>query len=110
MKSEGWEVVEERNTEANAGEVSEWLKNPKPLAFSETLERFQTPLLFKDNAPPSLPADRNAATSLTKRISPHVNLASAPTKGPNYAIRMTCLRLFTVGSLKPFKGFKLRKN
>jgi hypothetical protein len=34
-----------------------------------------------------------------------VNLAYAPTKALNDAIRMTYLRLFTVGSLKPFKGF-----
>ena len=33
------------------------------------------------------------------------NDAYAPTKGVIDAIRMTDLCLFTVGSLKPFKGF-----
>jgi hypothetical protein len=38
-------------------------------------------------------------------ILDRVNLAYAPTKGLNDAIRMTYLRPFTVGSVKPFKGF-----
>ena len=33
------------------------------------------------------------------------NAAYARTKGLKDAIRMTCSSLFTVGSLKPFKGF-----
>ena len=46
-----------------------------------------------------------SAHTVILTIPDRVNLAYAPTKGLNEAIRMTYLRLFTVGSLKPFKGF-----
>ena len=59
-----------------------------------------------------------SAHSVILAILDNVNLAYAPTKAINDAIRMTYLRPFTVGSsvlkvrsrllgcLKPFKGFK----
>jgi hypothetical protein len=46
-----------------------------------------------------------SAHTVILSILDSVNLAYAPTKALNDAIRMTYLRPFTVGSLKPLKGF-----